>query len=96
MQELRRAIFIAFILLTALYSFPVLAAEEPAVSALAAILIDRDSGRILWAKDARRRLPIWPWSTAVKTIRSQSARKRRQLKARRSGWIRARRRHWGS
>lgn len=58
MQELRRAIFIAVILLTALYSFPVLAAEEPAVSALAAILIDRDSGRILWAKDARRRLPI--------------------------------------
>ncbi|NLA26460.1 MAG: D-alanyl-D-alanine carboxypeptidase, partial [Firmicutes bacterium] len=37
---------------------PVLAAEEPEVSAVAAILIDRDSGRVLWEKEARRRLPI--------------------------------------
>lgn len=57
MQKIPRVIFIAVFLLTALCSLPA-AAEEPAVSAMAAILMDRDSGRILWSKDASRRLPI--------------------------------------
>lgn len=59
MRLLRRAVFTAVFLLVLSPSFvPVLAAEEPDISALAAILMDRESGRVLWAKEARRRLPI--------------------------------------
>ncbi|MGB4289339.1 MAG: D-alanyl-D-alanine carboxypeptidase family protein [Dethiobacteria bacterium] len=57
MKKLPQAIFIAAFLLTLFCSFPA-AAEEPEVSALAAVLTDRESGRILWAKDEHRRLPI--------------------------------------
>ncbi len=54
----RAAAFTAFFLFISLYPGPAPAAEELQVSALAAVLMDRDSGRILWEKKPHLRLPI--------------------------------------
>ena len=58
MQKTRRAVLIGVYLLTILFCLPAGAAEEPAVSARSAVLMDRDSKRILWKKNAHRRRPI--------------------------------------
>ncbi len=59
MRNRPRVLLIAALLLAAFCFLPVpAAAEEPEVSALSAILVDRESGRVLWAKDEHRRLPI--------------------------------------
>lgn len=59
MRKFCRPIYIAAFLVIILSNLPARAAvEEPQVSALAAILMDRDSGRILWSREACRRLPI--------------------------------------
>lgn len=58
MRKIWRAAFTAVFLLIFLYPGPAPAAAEPEISALAAILMDRDSGRILWGKEPHLRLPI--------------------------------------
>lgn len=58
MRKFWRAVFTALLLLISLHPGPVRSAGEPQVSALAAILMDRDSGRVLWDKEPRLRLPI--------------------------------------
>lgn len=58
MQKTRRTVLIGLILLIALLHLPLEAAEKPSVSARSAVLMDRDSGRVLWKKNEHRRRPI--------------------------------------
>ncbi len=58
MKKVRRAVLIGVYLLTILFHFPAVAADEPAISARSAILVDRASRRVLWKKDEHRRQPI--------------------------------------
>lgn len=58
MHRMRRAVLIGVYLLAALLCLPTAAAEEPAVSARSAILMDRTSRRVLWNKEEHRPQPI--------------------------------------
>lgn len=58
MQNVRRAVLIGLFLLAIIFTPPLIAAEGPAIDARSAVLMDRDSGRVLWKKNEHRRRPI--------------------------------------
>lgn len=58
MHKTRRAVLIGVCLLAILCYLPAEAAKEPAVSARSAVLMDRESRRVLWKKNLHRRRPI--------------------------------------
>ena len=104
-KKLALVLALFFVILDLLAAAPA-AGEELQVSAKAAILMDRDSGRVFWRKNEHQRLPmasVTKIMTAIialeegreedlVTVSKEAA----QTEAPPSGWKRARRRPWKS